>query len=86
MKFFNIDCHISVIADINYIFKNLGHTVDDWSVSGHAEVMGKKKHRIVLNNGYCIDGCNTITREIGNQFYETFKDKLSNYDGFIKEI
>lgn len=83
MKFFNIDCHISVIADINYIFKNLGHTVDDWSVSGHAEVMGKKKHRIVLNNGYCIDGCNTITREIGNQFYETFKDKLSNYDGFI---
>jgi hypothetical protein len=83
MKFFNIDCHISVIADINHIFKSFGHTVIDVSVSGHSTVMNKEKQIIILNSGYIIDGCNTITRKIGKDFYETFKDKLAEYDGFI---
>jgi hypothetical protein len=38
MKFFNIDCHISVIADIKNIFENLGHQVDQWSISGHRHI------------------------------------------------
>ena len=40
MKFFNIDLHISVIADIKKIFTDLGHEVDDWSLSGHAWAFG----------------------------------------------
>ena len=83
MKFFNIDCHISVIADVNYIFGKLGHEVVDLSVSGHANVMNKQKQRIILNSGYVIDGCNSITREIGKDFHDTFKDRLSDFDGFI---
>ena len=34
MKFFNIDLHVSVIADIRRIFNDLGHDVDDWTLSG----------------------------------------------------
>lgn len=83
MKFFNIDCHISVIEDVKYIFKNLGHTVEDWSVSGHAHIMNKKKMSIKLKTGKVIDGCNHITRKIGQEFYDTFKDTLRDYDGFI---
>jgi hypothetical protein len=83
MRFFNIDCHISVIADIAYIFNKLGHEVEDWSVSGHAGVMQKQKHEIKLNNGYIINECNMITREIGKVFYDTFKEKFKKYDGFI---
>jgi len=83
MRFFNIDCHISVISDVKHIFNNLNHTVDDWSVSGHAGVVNKKKHEIKLNSGYIINECNHITREIGKDFYETFKDTFDKYDGFI---
>jgi len=35
MKFFNIDLHISVIADLRRIFNDLGHEVDDWTLSEH---------------------------------------------------
>lgn len=83
MKFFNIDCHISVIEDIKFILNKLGHEVNDLSVSGHAAVMGKKRVHIRLKSGYEIDGCNTITREIGKDFYETFKEQFAQYDGFI---
>ena len=38
MKFFNIDCHASVIADIKYIFEKLGHKVDHKSLSGHVSL------------------------------------------------
>ena len=83
MKFFNIDCHISVIADVNFIFNKLGHKVNDWSVSGHAHIMNKEKKKIKLKSGYVLDSCNHITRKIGEDFYETFKDKFKDYDGFI---
>jgi len=83
MKFFNIDCHISVIEDVKFIFNTLGHSVTDWSLSGHASVMKKEKKIIKLKSGYIFDGCNHITRNIGKDFYETFKDELSQYDGFI---
>lgn len=83
MKFFNIDCHISVIADIQYIFKKLGHQVDDWCVSGHHWVMGKPLANIPLNNGGKIEGCAWIDKPTADSFYETYKDKLSHYDGFI---
>jgi hypothetical protein len=42
MHFFNIDLHISVIADLRYIFESMGHTVTDWSISGHAWVFGRE--------------------------------------------
>ena len=83
MKFFNIDCHCSVIADISNIFNNLGHDVDDWSVSGHSFVMGKQKKEIILKDGTKIEGCAWITREKAKIFYDTFKDEFNKYDGFI---
>jgi len=36
MKFFNVDCHVSVIADLKDIFQNLGHEVTSWSLSAYA--------------------------------------------------
>ena len=33
MKFFNLDLHIAVISDIKRIFEDLGHQVDDWTLS-----------------------------------------------------
>ena len=83
MKFFNIDQHSSVIADIAYIFKNLGHEVDDWSLSGHHWVMNKPKPQIMLSDGSQLIGSNVCTQETCDKFYEQYKEQLEQYDAFI---
>lgn len=77
MRFFNIDQHASVIADVGRIFSSLGHTVDDWSLSGHHWVLGKEKHEIPVLAGHGPDP------EVADAFYETYREKLAGYDGFI---
>jgi hypothetical protein len=83
MKFFNIDQHASIIADIAHIFKNLGHEVDDWSLSGHHWVMGKPQSKIMLSDGGQLTCSGVCSQEVCDNFYEQNKDELSKYDGFI---
>lgn len=83
MKFFNIDQHVSVIADVAHIFKNLGHEVDDWSLSGHHWVLNKPKPKIMLSDGTELTCSGVCTQEVCDKFYEANKDKLSKYDAFI---
>jgi len=81
MKFFNIDMHISVIADMKSIFQSLGHEVDDISLSDHTWVFGREKGSIpLLNNGNWMRLSSDQMSEI---FYETYKNHLSKYDAFI---
>lgn len=83
MRFFNIDLHASVIADVAHIFKELGHTVDDISLSGHYWVMGKPKGVVPLNDGTNLTCGGVCSQELCDLFYESYKDKLDKYDGFI---
>ena len=83
MKFFNIDQHVSVIADVAHIFKNLGHQVDDWSLSGHHWVLNKPKPNIKLSNGTQLTCSGVCSQEVCDMFYDQNKDELSKYDGFI---
>ena len=83
MKFFNIDQHVSVIADVAHIFKNLGHEVDDWSLSGHHWVLNKPKPQIMLNDGTQLTCSGVCSQEVCDSFYERNKDELNKYDGFI---
>lgn len=83
MKFFNIDQHVSVIADIAHIFKNLGHEVDDLSLSGHHWVLNKPKPKIMLSDGTQLTCSGVCTQEICDKFYEANKEELSKYDAFI---
>lgn len=83
MRFFNIDCHISVIYDIQHIFKAHGHTVDDWCLSGHHKVVEKEQADITLCDGSKLVGCAWVNDELCDRFYQTFKDRLEQYDGFI---
>jgi len=43
MRFFNIDCHVSVIEDVSDHLRALGHTVEDHSISGHHWTLGKPR-------------------------------------------
>lgn len=83
MKFFNIDQHASVIADVAHIFRNLGHQVDDWSLSGHHWVMGKPKPKILLSDGTELTCSGVCTQEVCDKFYEQNRDALDQYDAFI---
>lgn len=80
MNFFNLDCHISVIADLKNIFQNLGHSIDSKSISGHNWIFGKRPDEIkVINskNWWFLDD------RLINEFYQIYKDELSKYDGFV---
>ena len=83
MKFFNIDQHVSVIADIAHIFKNLGHEVDDWSLSGHHWVLNKPKPQIMLSDGTQLTCSGVCSQEVCDKFYEQNKNALDKYDAFI---
>jgi len=81
MKFFNIDLHISIIADMKNIFTELGHSVDDRSLSDHTWVFQRSKDSIpMLDNGRWQ---NLSPDQMSNEFYSLYKDELKEYDGFI---
>ena len=80
MKFFNVDCHVSVIADLKDIFQNLGHEVTSWSLSGHTWVFNESSIQVdVIGNSEW----KTLDQEKCDKFYERYKDELSQYDAFI---
>lgn len=80
MKFFNVDCHVSVIADLKDIFKNLGHEVTSWSLSGHTWIFNESPTQVdIIGN----DNWKTLDQEKCDKFYERYKDELSQYDAFI---
>ena len=50
MHFFNLDLHIAVVADLQQIFRSLGHRVTSWSLSGHNWVFGRSADRVEIVN------------------------------------
>lgn len=80
LRFFNLDLHVSVIADVRYIFEILGHDVENWSLSGHTWVFGKEANHVDIvneNTWYYLD------QSMCDRFYERYKDYLNQFDGFI---
>lgn len=80
MRFFNLDLHISVIADIKHIFTSFGHTVDNWSISGHAHLMGRPTDSVEIVNQHTWRQLNSDMIE---EFYKRYEPVLRDYDGFI---
>lgn len=79
-KLFNIDLHISVIADIKDIFKRINPDLEiiDWSLSGHTWVFNKERTDIkYLNNQSWLH----LDKELIDNFNNEYD--LSEYDGFI---
>jgi hypothetical protein len=81
MKFFNVDQHISVIADLKHLWGHLGHSIDDICLSGHAAVMGRKRDSIPMLDG--DKWCGFVQRKDYDKFSEMFPDLDEKYDGFV---
>jgi hypothetical protein len=80
LRFFNLDLHISVIADLKNIFESMGHEVVNWSISGHTWVFGKPRDVVEIVNE---NTWGNLNQEMCDQFYERYKDFLNQFDGFI---
>jgi hypothetical protein len=80
LRFFNLDLHVSVIADVKNIFESLGHEVVTWSLSGHTWIFGKERDSVEIVNE---NTWGQLDPEMCDRFYERYKDFLSQFDGFI---
>ena len=83
LKLFNLDLHISVIADFEYILRKIfpfDFKINAQSMSEHARFMKKE-----LSNKYIINSSNwkQLNQTLVELFYETHKDELEKYDGFV---
>lgn len=82
MKLFNIDLHISVIADIKDIFKRIRPEIDiiDWSLSGHTWVFKKSRTKV---NVLTQESWSSLNMELIQKFQENYDTFLQTMDGFI---
>jgi len=80
MNFLSIDQHIAV-SDIRYIFNNLGYTVTELSLSGHAPVIGKQQVQIDMLSGEQWGV--TIRERKSKEFADRYGSYLNKFDGFI---
>jgi hypothetical protein len=85
MRIFNIDLHISVIADIKNILEDLGHTVTTWSISDSSAIMGQQKAHVdcVCNELGRPDDWRNIGPEMADRFYERYRTELTGFDAFL---
>src|SRR3990167_2495200 len=81
MRLFNVDLHISVVGDLVGIFKEVGHRLDDISLSGHHAIMGKYERKIAGFDAKDME-MRTITGDWA-EFHQRFAGPLSVFDGFV---
>ena len=82
MRLFNLDLHISVIADVKNIFHRLYPDIEitDWSISGHTWVMGEYREVVeIVNQKTWRD----LDRNMIKAFHQRYDDFLQQFDGFI---
>jgi hypothetical protein len=82
MRFFNIDLHISIIADMKKILTDLGHDVFDISLSEHTWVFNRKKDSVpMLDNGRWM---HLSPEQFSQEFYQ-YRDNshVKEADAFI---
>ena len=79
INYFNLDLHISVIADIKYMLKDRVN-ITDWSLSGHNWVMNKLPSNVdVITQRSWME----LNTRMINQFQERYDSFLQSFDGFI---
>jgi FkbM family methyltransferase len=81
-RFFNIDLHISVIADIKDIFNRIMPDIEitDWTLSGHSFVFNREQDKVnIINEETWV----YMDKDLINKFHKEYDSFLSQFDGFI---
>ena len=82
MRLFNIDLHISVIADIKNVFKTINPDIEiiDWSLSGHKWVFNSSPDSVKI---ITAASWSNLTLELIERFQEEYDEFLQTFDGFL---
>lgn len=78
MKLFNMDLHISVIADFKHLFPEL--EITDWCMSGHSWVFGQPQKVPKHIHSHSWYGLN---EDMICKFHKEYDEFLKTFDGFI---
>lgn len=82
MRLFNLEAHISVIADIKNIFTRLYPDIEitSWNLSKHNFVFGRQADSVEIINK---DNWQRIDQSMIDQFHLRYDNFLQQFDGFI---
>jgi hypothetical protein len=83
IRLFNLDLHISVIADVKEILERLfpGELqIDAWSISGHTWVFGRPPEPVQIIHAHSWKYMN---QAMIDAFVNYYREHLSKYDGFV---
>jgi hypothetical protein len=80
LRIFNLDLHISVIADARAMLEELGHSVTSWNLSGHTWVFGQQPAKVDVVSA---ENWKRIGRQTCGDFHARYKDELAGFDAFL---
>lgn len=82
IRLFNMDLHVAVIEDFKNIMKKIygdNMEITNWSLTGNSN-FGKPKVDVEVINP---ESWKQIDKNMIEQFYEKYKNKFDDYDGFV---
>jgi hypothetical protein len=80
LRFFNLDLHASVIADVKNVLEHFGHEVVDWTLSEHAWIFGRNRDIVDIVNH---ESWFHMDLQMCEVFYLNYQNFLNQFDGFI---
>ena len=77
---FNLDLHVSVIADVRVALESRGLSLTDWSVSGHTWVFGRERDPVAVVNERTV---HDFGEPAVRRFQRAYGSYLKGFRGFV---
>lgn len=80
LRLFNLDLHIGPINDFRAITTPMGVALTDWTISGHADVIGRYREPILGFNAF---NWRQLSPRVIDKFLDKYGRYLDQFDGFV---
>ena len=80
LRLFNIDLHIGPIGDFRAITAPMGVELTDWTISGHADVIGRHREPVLGLNAF---NWSRLSPRVIDKFLDRYAAYLDRFDGFV---
>ncbi|MHB1510719.1 MAG: hypothetical protein ACYCST_15550 [Acidimicrobiales bacterium] len=80
LRLFNIDLHIGPIGDFRAITTPMGVDLTDWTISGHADVIGRHREPVLGFNAF---NWSRLSPRVVDMFLKRYGRYLDQFDGFV---
>jgi hypothetical protein len=77
---FNIDLHIGPVNDFRAITAPMGVDLTDWTISGHADVIGRHREPVLGCNAF---NWSRLSPKMVDKFLDRYGRYLDRFDGFV---